>query len=74
MYDNKYNFMYNMIFVSVKLLVGSQPTCRPDCKSHMADHIIFRFQALFCTSFLSWLLAGRLSNLYSVLLCCIECN
>ena len=43
MYDNKYNFMYNMIFVSVKLLVGSRLTCQPDQKSRMANCIIFRF-------------------------------
>ena len=43
MYDNKYNFMYNMVFVSIKLLVGSWPTCQPDQKSHMANCIIFRF-------------------------------
>ena len=43
MYDNKYNFMYNMIFISIKLLVGSWPTCQPDQKSHMADCIIFKF-------------------------------
>ena len=43
MYDNKYNFMYNMIFVRNKLLVGSRLTCWPDHRSRMADHIIFRF-------------------------------
>ena len=43
MYDNKYNFMYNMIFVSVKFLVGSRLTCRLDQKSCMADCITFRF-------------------------------
>ena len=26
MYDNKYNFMYNMMFIRIKLLLGSQPT------------------------------------------------
>ena len=30
MYDNKYNFMYNMIFVRTKLLIGSWLTCQPD--------------------------------------------
>ena len=43
MYDNKYNFMYNMIFVRTKLLIGSQLTCQPDRKNRMADHIIFGF-------------------------------
>ena len=42
-HDNKYKFMYNMIFVSVKFLLGSQPTCQLDQKSHTADCIIFRF-------------------------------
>ena len=35
--------MYKIIFVGVRLLVGSRPTCRPDQESHMADHVIFRF-------------------------------
>ena len=26
MYDNKYDFMYNMIFVRIKLVLGSQLT------------------------------------------------
>ena len=41
--NNKYKYMYNMIFVNIKHIVGSWPTCWPDCKSRMADHIIFRF-------------------------------
>ena len=43
MYDNKYNFMYNMIFVRTKLLIGCLLTCQPDHENRMADHIIFRF-------------------------------
>ena len=35
--------MYKMIFVGIRLLVGFWLTCRPDQKSRMADHIIFRF-------------------------------
>ena len=25
----------------------------PPCKSHMADHVLFKFQAPFCTTFVS---------------------
>ena len=46
MYDNKYNYMYNMIIVSVKLLVGSWPTCQPDKKSCMANCNSNYFQIL----------------------------
>ena len=35
--------MHRLIFVSVRTLLGSQPTCWPDPKSCMADHIIFKF-------------------------------
>ena len=35
--------MHRLIFVSVRLLLGSQLTCWPDQKSHMADHNIFKF-------------------------------
>ena len=35
--------MHRTIIVNIKLLVGSQPTCRPDQKGHMADCIIFKF-------------------------------
>ena len=35
--------MHRLIFVSVRLLLGSQLTCQPDQKSHMADCIIFKF-------------------------------
>ena len=34
-YDNKY--MYNIIFVNIKHILGSWPTCQPDHKNHMAD-------------------------------------
>ena len=35
--------MHRTIIVSVRLLLGSQPTCQLDPKSHTADHIIFKF-------------------------------
>ena len=35
--------MHRLIFVSVRLLLGSWLTCRPDQKSRMADCIIFKF-------------------------------
>ena len=34
---------HRLIFVSVRLLLGSWLTCQPDPKSHMADCIIFKF-------------------------------
>ena len=33
--------MHRIIFVSVRLLLGSQPTCQPDQKGDMADHALF---------------------------------
>ena len=35
--------MHRLIFEGFRLLLGSWLTCRPDQKSHMADHIIFKF-------------------------------
>ena len=35
--------MHRIIFVSVRLLLGSQLTCQPDPKSHTADCIIVKF-------------------------------
>ena len=33
---------HRLIFISVRLLLGSQLTCQPDQSSHMADHVIFQ--------------------------------
>ena len=35
--------MHRLIFLSIRLLLGSQPICWLDQKSRMADRIIFRF-------------------------------
>ena len=35
--------MHKIIIVSVRILVGSQPTCQLDQKGCMADCIIFKF-------------------------------
>ena len=35
--------MHRTIIVNIRILVGSWPTCRPDQKCCMANHIIFKF-------------------------------
>ena len=35
--------LHRLVFVSVRLLLGSWLTCQPDQKSCMAYHVIFKF-------------------------------
>ena len=66
-------FMYNMIFVGIKLLVGSWLTCWLDQKSRTANRIIFRFRVLFCMTF--ELAIGQLTYVVCYYISCyIECN